>query len=209
MRTLVSHAGFCLALAAASLCATPMANAAGYAYRGSLEREGAPADGTFRFRFGLYDRADGGRLLAAPIEVDGVTVRGGAFAAELELGALLERAEARLGPGAALDLSRDVIVALTCPACGHAAPGRAVLGAVRESQAACPRCGAHRVVETASSIRRDGGVDLALTPADLGLPPFDVIVARQGLERQEAWLFDGDVNEALGPLAGSYGRGPA
>lgn len=125
------------------------------------------------------------------------------------LGALLERAEARLGPGAALDLSRDVIVALTCPACGEAAPGRAVLGAVRESQAACPRCGAHRVVEIASSISRDGGVDLARTPADLGLPPFDVIVARQGLERQEAWLFDGDVTEALGPLAGSYGRGPA
>jgi hypothetical protein len=75
---------------------------------------------------------------------------------------------------------------------------------VRESQAACPACGAHRAVEIASSITRDDQVDLSLTPAALGLPPFDIIVARQGLERQEAWLFDGDAAAVLGPLAASY-----
>lgn len=123
--------------------------------------------------------------------------------ADVTLGALLDRAEAALGPGAALDLSRDVIVRLSCPSCGDAAPGRAVLGAVRESQAACPRCRTHRVVEIASSISRDGDVDLALTPADLGLPPWDVIVARAGLEAQQAWVFDGDAAAVLGPLAGS------
>lgn len=127
---------------------------------------------------------------------------------DVTLANLLERAEGALGAGATLDLSRDVITALTCPQCGDSAPGRAVLGTVRESQAACPRCGTHRVVEIAASIDRHSGVDLAQTPADLGLPPFDVIVARQGLERQEAWLFDGDAARALGPLAGSYpGRG--
>jgi len=120
------------------------------------------------------------------------------------LGALLDRAEAAVGAGASLDLSRDVIVRLSCPACGAIAPGRTVLGTVRESQAACPGCGAHRAVEIAASISRDGLVDLALTPAELGLPPFDIIVARQGMERQEAWLFDGDAGAVLGPLAGSY-----
>lgn len=123
--------------------------------------------------------------------------------ADVTLGALLERAEAAFGPGACLDLSRDVIVRLTCPACGHASPGRAVLGAVRESDAACPACRAHRVVEIASSISRDGDVDLAQTPADLGLPPWDVVVARAGLEAQQAWWFDGDRARVLGPLAGS------
>ncbi len=152
-----------------------------------------------------YPRRDGcpGHEDLGPLAPLGLGVAG------VTLGALLDRAEARLGAGASLDLSRDVIAALTCPACGHVTRGCGVLGSLRESQAACPRCRTHRVVEIASSISRDGSVDLALTPADLGVPPFDVIVARQGLERQEAWLFDGDAGAALGPLAGSYGRGPA
>jgi adenylyltransferase/sulfurtransferase len=127
----------------------------------------------------------------------------GVGTADVTLAALLERAEAALGPGACLDLSRDVIVRLTCPDCGATAPGRAVLGAVRESDAACPACRSHRVVEIASSISRDGDVDLQQTPADLGLPPWDVIVARNGLDAQQAWLFDGDAARVLGPLAGS------
>jgi adenylyltransferase/sulfurtransferase len=124
--------------------------------------------------------------------------------ADVTLGALLERAEAVLGVGATLDLSRDVIVSLTCPACDTTAPGHAVLGAMRESQAACAACGTHRIVDIVSSIDRDTWVDLARTPADLGLPPFDVVVARHGLERAEAWLFDGDAAGVLGPLATSW-----
>jgi len=124
--------------------------------------------------------------------------------ADVTIGALLDRAEAAVGAGASLDLSRDVIVSLSCPSCGEASPGRAVLGTVRESQAACPRCGAHRAVEIASSVSRDGQVDLALTPAQLGLPPFDVIVARHGVERRQAWLFDADAPAVLGPLAASF-----
>jgi hypothetical protein len=128
-------------------------------------------------------------------------VRLGLGVGDITLGALLDRAEAAVGPGASLDLSRDVIVSWTCASCGATAPGRAVLGTVRESQAACPECRAHRALEIASSISRDGLVDLALTPADLGVPPMDIVVARQGMERQVAWLFDGDAAAVLGPLA--------
>lgn len=130
----------------------------------------------------------------------GTIVALGAGVGELTLAALLERAEAALGAGAVLDLSRDVIVRFTCPACRVSQPGRAVLGTVRESQATCLTCGAHRVVEIASSIARDSDIDLDLTLADLGVPPFDIVVARQGMERHEAWLFDGDAPAVLGPL---------
>jgi len=48
-------------------------------------------------------------------------------------------------------------------------------------------------------------IPAVITPIDeLGLPPFDIIVARQGLERQQAWLFDGDAAAVLGPLAAAY-----
>jgi hypothetical protein len=133
----------------------------------------------------------------------------GVGVAGVTLGALLDRAEASLGAGACLDLSRDVIIGLSCGSCGEVTAAGAVLGTVRESAAACPRCGAHRAVEIASSVARDGLVDLALTPAALGLPPFDIIVARQGMERHEAWLFDGDAGAVLGPLAASGPRNQA
>lgn len=123
---------------------------------------------------------------------------------DVTLGALLDRAEAALGAGTTLDLSRDVVHRLTCPECGAVSRAGAVLGALREAEARCPACGCHRVVELASSVGRDGEVDLSLTPAELGLPPFDVVVARQGLERREAWLLDGDAAEVLGPLAPSW-----
>lgn len=121
---------------------------------------------------------------------------------------LLDRAEAELGPGAVLDLSRDVIVSLDCPVCGQSEPGRAVLGAIREGQAACPACRTHRIVEIASCIGRDGVVNLALTPADMGIPPLDIMVARQGLETHRAWLFDGDASGVLGPLVDPRTSGP-
>ncbi|NVB83981.1 MAG: ThiF family adenylyltransferase [Kofleriaceae bacterium] len=122
---------------------------------------------------------------------------------DVTIGALLDRAETELGEGATIDLSRDVITSLSCPSCGDAVVGGAVLGGVRESQAKCPRCGTHRVVEIASSIQRGDNVDPRLTLAELGLPAFDVVVARDGMERHQAWLLDGDA-ASLGPLAGSF-----
>lgn len=170
----------------------------------TLRGEGLHVDGLFRENSRVaYQRREDctGHDALGPIEPLGLG------SDDVTLGQLLARAEERLGPGAVLDLSRDVITRLTCPSCGHTAPGRAVLGSVRESQAACPACGTHRVVELTASIGRDGDVDLSQTPAALGLPRFDVIVARQGLERQVAWLFDGDAAQVLGPLAASRDLG--
>jgi hypothetical protein len=47
-------------------------------------------------------------------------------------------------------------------------------------------------------VSRGGSLDLDRTPADAGVPPFDILVARRGLDAREAWLFDGDAEEVLG-----------
>jgi len=120
---------------------------------------------------------------------------------DVTLDALLARAEGELGAGATLELSRDVVTALVCGDCGETTPVGRALGELRERDAACPRCGRHRQVETASSAARDGLVDLSRTPAQIGVPPFDVVVARRGLEAQRAWLFDGDAAEVLGVVS--------
>lgn len=116
------------------------------------------------------------------------------------LAELLERAERELGEGTVLELSRDVIVRLTCPGCGAVDWQGRVLGTVREREAACPACGVHRVVSIAASVARGGDIDLALTPAALGLPLYDVIAARNGPDRRLAWLLADDAAQALGPL---------
>jgi adenylyltransferase/sulfurtransferase len=117
------------------------------------------------------------------------------------IGELLNLAASRLGEGAVLDFSRDLVLELRCPECGRVEAGRAVLGEVGERRALCPHCGVHRIVDIASSAGRDGPIDLDRTPAELGVPPFDIVVARLGLENQEAWLFDADGAAVLGPLA--------
>ena len=123
---------------------------------------------------------------------------------DVTLGELLERAEAKLGQGATLELSRDVITHLTCPVCETTERVGIVLGALREKDARCEVCGTHRVVEFSGIVVKDGELDLCLTPADIGVPPFDIIVARQTIENQEAWLFDGDAGDCLGSLAPSF-----
>jgi molybdopterin/thiamine biosynthesis adenylyltransferase len=125
----------------------------------------------------------------------------GCGAGDITLDALLGRAEAELGHGAEIDLSRDVVLSLSCPACGTVDPGRAVLGAIREADAACPRCGVHRVVDTISTLARDGRVDLGQSPADLGIPRFDALFPRLGMSAPRTWLLDGDAAAVLGPLA--------
>jgi len=124
--------------------------------------------------------------------------------ADVSLETLLSRAEESLGAETVLDLSRDVIITLSCPACGDEKKCGRVLGAVREAEAVCPNCKAHRFLNFTSTISRDGEVDLALTPAQIGVPPFDIIVFRQGLQARQAWLFDGDAARTLGSLAASF-----
>lgn len=124
--------------------------------------------------------------------------------ADISLGRLLDLAENRLGKGVTLDLSRDFIIRLTCPACELTEACGVAVGALREAEALCTRCRKPRVVEFTGTVVRDGEIDLSLTMADIGVPAFDIIVARSSTGTQEAWLFDGDARSALGKLANSF-----
>jgi adenylyltransferase/sulfurtransferase len=113
---------------------------------------------------------------------------------------LLAEARRRLGPTARLEFSRDVLEALVCPNC-HAKDDMFVsLGKVSASQATCPHCdkGARREVKTFYRINGDEKF-LDRTLAKLGIPPFDIIIARTPTEAI-GFEFSGDAATALGPL---------
>jgi adenylyltransferase/sulfurtransferase len=164
----------------------------------ALLGEGLHLNGLFgevsRVTYPRREDCPGHDRLPDPIAIDrGVT--------EVTVGELLERAERELGDGVVLELSRDVIVKLSCPSCGEESHGGRVVGAVREREARCPRCGTHRIVEIASSVTKDDPlIDPRWTLGELGLPPYDVVVARRGMDEQRSWLLAGDAAAALGPL---------
>jgi adenylyltransferase/sulfurtransferase len=98
------------------------------------------------------------------------------------LGAIGEWAAGRLGGLDALDLGREIVEALECPACARAETVLRPADAVPVERVACPGCGGERAPRFLHSLA-PGSEHLALTAAELGLPPWDVVWARHG-ERQ-------------------------
>ena len=92
---------------------------------------------------------------------------------------LLDRARTQLGAGAQLELRHEVLAALECGRCASVERVMEPLESVSERRAACPSCGDMRRPSTFRTI--DGSsayLDAAL--AELGVPPFDIVVARNG-----------------------------
>jgi len=111
----------------------------------------------------------------------------------------LERVRADLGADAVIELNNDLLSGLTCEKCGTTDPWFASLGHVSEQQGRCPKCHAHRAPEMYHTI--DGTESfLDKTLAELGVPSWDVLIGRQGLE-QCFYEFAGDAAEVLGPLS--------
>jgi adenylyltransferase/sulfurtransferase len=123
----------------------------------------------------------------------------GCGVAEMTVGGILEKARGQLGPGAVVGLSRDIVLALSCAACGTSETVHTSLGKVTEAQGVCPACGQMRAPETLVTLGLQDGLE-DRTLADIGVPPFDVLTARAG-ERTISYLFDGDAGDVLGPLA--------
>ncbi len=100
-------------------------------------------------------------------------------AATVTLGELLSHARHLLGDDAVLELGRDVLEKLVCPQCGCEERLMMSLGKVDVGKGICPTCAGAvgRQVTTFYKIR--GGEDfLDQTPAQIGLPPFDTLIAR-------------------------------
>lgn len=113
---------------------------------------------------------------------------------------LLNTAREILGPSAELELPRDILETLTCPACGVTTPVFASLGSIDAGVAACPECGLpSRQVNTFYKIR-GGEPWLDRTASSIGLPPFDIVIART-LTRAIGLEFSGDARAVLGELS--------
>jgi molybdopterin/thiamine biosynthesis adenylyltransferase len=123
---------------------------------------------------------------------------------DLPIGDLLSEAH-RLLPGSQLELCRDVLQSLDCPRCGQSEELFVSLGKVRSEKAICPNCpGVRREVKTFFQIGTDGGISgrgfLDKTLAQIGVPPLDIVIARNG---GEAIGFEmaADRKRVLGSLA--------
>ncbi len=121
-------------------------------------------------------------------------------AATTRAGDLLDRARADLGPSAIVETNNDLLAGLRCERCGVEEPIFASLGRVTESQGRCPRCGDPRAPRFTHAIDGRDPARLDHTLAELGIPPWDILGARAGMNICYYELA-GDRDEVLGPLA--------
>jgi adenylyltransferase/sulfurtransferase len=119
---------------------------------------------------------------------------------ELTLAELHRRASDELkSQQVVIDFSRDVIRSLRCPNCQTEQDLFVPVGAVESSEGRCLQCGEMRIVNTIHSY--DGTGELGSRKlTELGLPRFDLFVARSG-ELEVGYLVRGDEAEVVGPLA--------
>lgn len=112
---------------------------------------------------------------------------------------LLDCARRRLGTEAQIELARDILEGLVCPQCGSHETIFTSLGRVTAARANCPNCsGVRREVKTFYRIRGDESF-LDCTLAEIGVPPFDIVIARSG-DRAIGLEFSADRPRVLGPL---------
>ncbi|NQU43016.1 ThiF family adenylyltransferase [bacterium] len=111
---------------------------------------------------------------------------------------------AKLGPETVVELNNDILAGLRCPTCNLQRPVFKSLGRVTESEGKCPQCGQSCQLDTLASLY--GTEDFLDRPlAQIGVPPFDILTARNGDSRMHV-LFAKDAEAVLGPLHGNGER---
>jgi molybdopterin/thiamine biosynthesis adenylyltransferase len=121
------------------------------------------------------------------------------------VGELLEHARRAAGPEAELEIARDVLEKLVCPECSSQEAMFQSLGRTKAEAAWCPRCGARgkqvrREVATFYKVR-GGEPFLDRTAAQVGVPPYDVLIARNPKTGRAVGLeLSWDAENVLGPL---------
>jgi adenylyltransferase/sulfurtransferase len=119
---------------------------------------------------------------------------------ETRAGDFLEHVRGTLGRGAVIETNQDLLASLFCSRCGEEEPVFTSLGKVTEAQGRCPNC---REPRTPRMFHTIDGTDTTLTDrtlGSLGIPPWEVVVGRAGLE-QRFYEFQGDRTAVLGSLA--------
>jgi hypothetical protein len=108
-----------------------------------------------------------------------------------------------LGPNAELEVGKDILEKLVCPACKSEEPLFASLGKVAVDNAWCPACkskgqDSRRDVVTFHKIRgHEPFLDQPLS--SIGVPPFDIIVSRNPTQ-VIGFELSNDAPKVLGPL---------
>ncbi len=115
---------------------------------------------------------------------------------------LLDIAREALDGSAELELARDVLEKLVCPHCGREEILFASLGKVSGDRSACPDCAdTPRDPVTFFRIRGDEAF-LDRTLAEIGVPAFDIVIARTAA-RSIGFELTGDAERILGTLWGT------
>lgn len=97
------------------------------------------------------------------------------------LQALWQEAERRLGGVDAIDLARELVERVACPACRRSAVVLQPAESLRAEQLVCPTCGQECAPVFLHSLAA-GSEWLQKTPRQLGLPAWDIVWARRGTE---------------------------
>ncbi len=116
---------------------------------------------------------------------------------------LLNLGAEKLGQAVPIEIAREILHKLVCPKCHEITMLFASPGSVEAGQEQCPKCSGTREVVTFSKIRGDEDF-LDRTLAQIGVPPFDILIARaptaNGGERAIGFELGGDIQRVLGPL---------
>jgi adenylyltransferase/sulfurtransferase len=118
-------------------------------------------------------------------------------AREVTVGAVLDRVRSDLGARAVIEVNHDLLASISCPECAKTYTRLASLGKVTESEGMCPECGAACAPNMYHTI--DGESPQDKTLLELGVPPWDIVAGRCGME-QRFYEFAGDRAGVLGPL---------
>ena len=105
-----------------------------------------------------------------------------ATAAGTTLAEMLAIARERLGDAAVLEFDSELVVSMTCGACGNVEPIFKRMARLYEDEAICPNCGAKREMNMTHRITGDEDF-LERTFAEMDVPPLGIIRARNGSER--------------------------
>lgn len=95
---------------------------------------------------------------------------------------MLEHVREDLGPEAILELEHEVVLSASCGRCQHREEIRRVADSLSQGAGLCPRCAREWRLEFTHTVDGESPL-LDATCTELGLPPADVVVGRNGLER--------------------------